>query len=65
MHKLIALTIGWLVALRAPLRKRDSRGLSQSTKNAILLVGAVVIAGIVIAAITGFVQNEMANVKAP
>lgn len=63
MQKLIAVIAGLLVSLKAP--HRDSRGLSQSTENAILLVGAVVIAGIVIAAITGFVQSEMANVQAP
>lgn len=38
---------------------RDERGLSQSTENAILLAGAVAVAGIVIAVITAFVQSNL------
>lgn len=64
MNKLIALTLGWVVTLQSPLpRKRDERGLSQSTENAILLVGALAIAGIIIAAITAFVKAKMAKIK--
>lgn len=40
-------------------RRRDERGLSQSTENAILLAGAVAVAGIVIAAITTYVKGKM------
>jgi len=38
---------------------RDERGLSQSTENAILLAGAVTVAGIVIAVITAYVQSHL------
>lgn len=37
----------------------DERGLSQSTENAILLAGAVAVAGIVVAAITVYVRAKM------
>ena len=37
----------------------DERGLSQSTENAILLAGAVTVAGIVIAVITAYVQSHL------
>lgn len=39
--------------------QRDERGLSQSTENAILLAGAVVIAGIIITVITQFVSSNL------
>ena len=42
-----------------PPRDRDERGLSQSVENAILLAGAVVIAGIVIAVITTYVRANL------
>jgi len=38
---------------------RDERGLSQSTENAVLLAGAVTIAGIVIVAITSYVKGHL------
>lgn len=38
---------------------RDERGLSQSTENAILLAGAVLIAGIIILVIRGFVEDNL------
>ena len=37
----------------------DQRGLSQSTENAILLAGAVTVAGIVIAVITAYVKAHL------
>lgn len=40
-------------------RARYERGLSQSVENAILLAGAVVIAGIVIAVITAYVRANL------
>jgi len=43
------------------LTNRDERGLSQSTENAILLAGAVTVAGIVIAVITAYVQSHLPN----
>lgn len=49
-----------LILVKLPaLPRRDERGLSQSTENAILLAGAVAVAGIVIAVITAFVQNNL------
>ncbi|RRD49518.1 hypothetical protein [Arachnia propionica] len=42
-----------------PRPRRDERGLSQSTENAILLAGAVVIATLVVTAITAFVQANL------
>lgn len=40
-------------------RGRDERGLSQSTENAILLAGAVLIAGIIVTVITIFVRDNL------
>lgn len=40
-------------------RRNDERGLSQSTENAILLAGAIAVAGIVIAAVTAYVTSRM------
>jgi hypothetical protein len=37
----------------------DERGLSQSTENAILLAGAVAIAGIIITVITAYVRAHL------
>ena len=39
--------------------KRDERGLSQSTENAILLVGAVSIATVVVTVIKGYVTSNL------
>ena len=51
----------WLIKLRLALATPglDERGLSQSTENAILLAGAVTVAGIVIAVITAYVKNHL------
>lgn len=38
---------------------RDERGLSQSAETAILLAGAVVVAGIVVTVITAFVKSKL------
>ncbi len=61
MRTLLLHLIGAWTLLRAPdvARRRDERGLSQSTENAILLAGAVVIAGIVITIITAFVRGRL------
>lgn len=42
-----------------PPARRDERGLSQSTENAILLVGAVSIATIVVTVIKGYVTANL------
>lgn len=46
-------------AVLAPAPPRRERGLSQSTENAILLAGAVAVAGIVIAVVTAYVQSKL------
>lgn len=51
--------IGLLVAIIVPASPRRQRGLSQSTENAILLAGAVAVAGIVIAVVTAYVQAKL------
>lgn len=51
--------IGTLTTLLLQPARRDERGLSQSTENAILLAGAVTIAVIVVAAITAYVQANL------
>lgn len=56
MSHLLAGVIGFLLQ---PPPQRDERGLSQSTENAILLAGAVTIAGIVITMVTIYVRNKM------
>jgi len=38
---------------------QDERGLSQSTENAVLLAGAVTVAGIVIGVITTYVKTRL------
>lgn len=61
MHRLrsqLQFMIGTLVWMRSP-AARNERGLSQSAENAILLAGAVLVAGIVITAISTYVSNNM------
>jgi len=59
----VAFVMMWLARAAALASGRpaapDDRGLSQSTENAILLAGAVTIAGIVIAVITAYVQAHL------
>ncbi len=57
MNKVYGL-IGRVISLIQPVEE-DERGLSQSTENAILLAGAVVVAGIVVAAIKAFVESRL------
>jgi len=54
-RRVIALFIGTV----AVARDRGERGLSQSTENAVLLAGAVTVAGIVVAAITTYVKTHL------
>ena len=58
IHRLFGLLVTAVTLLR-PAGRRDERGLSQSTENAILLAGAVTVAGLVIAAVTAYVQTRM------
>lgn len=57
MNNYAALLGLWLQLSRPG--RRDERGLSQSTENAILLAGAVAIALIIVGAITVFVQDNL------
>lgn len=72
LNLLAALVVGSLLALQSgsrppadgspepgPERGRDERGLSQSAETAILLAGAVVVAGIVVTVITAFVKSKL------
>ena len=49
----------WVHALIG--KSRDERGLSQSTENALLVVGAVGVALLVVAAVTVYVQSQLAG----
>lgn len=57
--RLMALLMPILAGLWPPPRRADERGLSQSTENAILLVGAVAVATIVITAVTSYVRGNL------
>ena len=62
IKNLAAMIVGVLLVLQAPAstrRARDERGLSQSAETAILLAGAVVVAGIVVTVITAFVKSKL------
>lgn len=48
--------IGMVVSLVAG---RDERGLSQSTENAVLLAGAIAIAGVVVTLVGAYVQAHL------
>lgn len=53
-------SLGLIIALtRGTPPRRDERGLSQSTENAILLAGAAAIAVIIIGAITVYVTSNL------
>ena len=57
MSPLLNLLQQYLTRLIPP--RRDERGLSQSTENAILLAGAVTIALLVVSVITKFVEAKL------
>jgi len=56
MERLVYTLIGLIVG---PAPRRDERGLSQSTENAILLAGAVAIALTVVTAVTVYVTAKL------
>ena len=58
LRVLLAAVLGTVLSLSRPPR-RDERGLSQSAETAILLAGAVVVAGIVVTVITAFVKAKL------
>lgn len=55
----LAAMVGLVVSVLNPQPRRDERGLSQSTENAVLLAGAVAVAVIVITAVTSYVTKNM------
>lgn len=59
MNRFLHLVVGTIGTVVLGPTRDDERGLSQSTENAILLAGAVTIAGIVITAITTYVKAKM------
>ncbi len=59
MNRLLIAVIALVAWLQAGADRRDERGLSQSTENAILLAGAVAVAGIVITVITAYVRSKL------
>ena len=61
IKQITAALIGTLVFLRHG--ERDERGLTQSTENAILLMGAVTVAGAVITAIAVTPRSRSANAR--
>lgn len=62
MNRLLLVLVGtvvWWYAETRPQTRRDQRGLTQSTENAILLAGAVAVAVAVIAAVTAYVTKHL------
>ncbi|MGC3955230.1 MAG: hypothetical protein QM804_13460 [Propionicimonas sp.] len=56
MRKFLHHLIG---VLASPAPRRDEAGLSQSTENAVLLIGAVTVASAVVGAIKLFVEAKL------
>ena len=62
--RLSLLMLGWVLALegaatRVLTRRRDERGLSQSTETALLVAGAVLVASIIFVAVQALVKAKM------
>ena len=63
--RLTAWVLGWQAGLDDDLarcltpRRRDERGLSQSTETALLVAGAVLVASIIFVAVKALVQAKM------
>jgi hypothetical protein len=56
-----AALVGLLTILREGPPSRDERGLSQSAETAIIVAGAVAVAGIAVTLITVFVRSKLAG----
>lgn len=56
LHVLLAV---WLQLTHVSPVKRNERGLSQSTENAILLAGAVTVAVLIVTVITAYVKARL------
>ena len=59
MTALMHTLIGFL--LNPP--KRDEKGLSQSTENALLLAGAVGVATLIVGLVTAFINGKLGSLK--
>lgn len=59
MKGIAAWLVGLYMLVNVGSSRDDERGLSQSTENAILLAGAVTVAGIVITVITAYVKGHL------
>ena len=59
VNTVASVVLPMIAGIRPLLEKRDERGLSQSTENAILLVGAVSIATVVVTVIKGYVSSNL------
>ena len=64
MKHQLATLLGWWVDLEHR-PARDERGLSQSTEVAILLGAAVLVALAILAFVTGYVHDRLAEIKHP
>lgn len=51
--------IGFIVAIWYAPPRRDERGLSQSTENALLVAGGITVATLVVTIVTGFVKAKL------
>jgi len=59
VNTVASVVLPMIAGLPPLVEKRDARGLSQSTENAILLVGAVSIATVVVTVIKGYVSSNL------
>ncbi len=55
----------WIQSIVATLQapRRDDRGLSQSTENALLVAGAVAVALLIVTAVTAFVTGKLQGLQ--
>lgn len=61
VHRAVGTTLSLRDRLRAVLRPRDERGLSQSTEQALLVAGAVTVGLFIAGAVYAFVQSKLAE----
>lgn len=59
VNTVASVVLPMIAGISSLVEKRDERGLSQSTENAILLVGAVSIATVVVTVIKGYVSSNL------
>ncbi|GEM_PF-2479467 len=59
----LATFIGAMMQVGTTGHRRDERGLSQSTENAVLLTGAVALALVVLGIVGAFVRSKLGELK--